>query len=239
MSAPLPPPVAVELVGERLGRLQDYADLLADAGVLRGILGPREVPRLWDRHLLNCVPLADLLPRGCSVADVGSGAGLPGIVLAVLRPDVTVTLIESLARRVEFLRECVAELELANAEVWHGRAEEMPPERRWPVVTARAVAPLAELLPVTLPLLDRGGVLYAIKGQRAADEVAAARGALARWPVASVAVRALGGPALEPPTTLVSVQLAASGGSVSRETRGAGRGRARFHVKQRGGVGCR
>lgn len=155
-AAELPPaPEAARAVfGERLADAVRYAELLADAGVRRGLIGPREVPRLWERHLLNCAVLSDVVPEGVSVCDVGSGAGLPGIPLALTRPDLRITLLEPLLRRTIFLQEAVEELGLGNVTVARGRAEEVA-GRLTPVdvVTARAVAPLDRLAGWGLPLL--------------------------------------------------------------------------------------
>ena len=162
--------------GSALPRAEAYAELLATDGTVRGLIGPREVPRLWDRHLLNSVALTGLIPAGARVVDVGSGAGLPGIPLALARPDLAVTLLEPLARRVAFLDECVSRLELENVTVVRGRAEEGPVRRSLggaDVVTARAVAPLEKLAGWCLPLLRPGGRLLAVKGATAADELAA------------------------------------------------------------------
>lgn len=197
--------MARSLLGPALPVLTRYAELLAGPGIERGLLGPREVERLWDRHLLNCAVLVELIPEASAVADVGSGAGLPGLVLAALRPDLAVTLIEGQARRVAFLRECVDELGLTNVEVWMTRAEEVPRARDWPVVTARAVAPLAKLVSVVLPLVSAGGVLLAMKGASAADEVSAAARALAAAG-ATAEVRRVGEGLLDPPATVVVVR---------------------------------
>src|SRR5215467_6458020 len=124
---------------------EHYARLLAGPGVTRGLIGPREVPRLWERHLLNSAAIAELIPHPCSLVDLGSGAGLPGIVLALLLPDVSVTLLEPMLRRVTFLSECVHALDLANAQVCRGRAEDLAGQLQADVVTARAVAPLDRL----------------------------------------------------------------------------------------------
>ena len=177
-------------------------------GVERGLLGPREVPRLWERHVLNCAVLAPLLPDGALVGDVGSGAGLPGIVLAIVRPDVTVVLVEPLLRRVDFLNEVVADLGLTSVEVVRDRAEQVH-ARRFQVVTARAVAPLDRLLGWTLPLLAPAGELLAVKGASAAEELEAARDTLARWKVEEARVLQVGVGVVDPPTTVVRVRLAA------------------------------
>ncbi len=163
--------------GDAFDRAEEYVRLLATEGTVRGLIGPREVPRLWDRHLLNSVALAPLVPAGARVVDVGSGAGLPGIPLALVRPDLTITLLEPLARRVTFLDECVDALGLGRVSVVRGRAEEGPVRRSLggaDVVTARAVAPLEKLAGWCLPLLRPGGQLLALKGSSAAEELAAA-----------------------------------------------------------------
>lgn len=153
-----------------------YAALLAGPGIERGLLGPRERPRLWDRHLINCAVLADLVPQSASVADVGSGAGLPGLVLAIRRPDLEITLLEPLLRRATFLEEAVRHLDLDTVEVVRARAEEVHGSRRFDVVTARAVAPLDKLLRWCLPLTTVGGCVLAMKGENAATEAEAVEG---------------------------------------------------------------
>ena len=165
---------------ERMPAMERYAGLLATEGVVRGLIGPREVPRLWDRHLINCGLLAPMLPDGATVADLGSGAGLPGLVLALARPDLEVTLIEPMARRVAFLSEAVEILGLDRVTVVRARAEVWPGPQRFDVVTARALAPLPRLLTWGLPLVARGGVMLAMKGSSAAEEIAAAGAELTR-----------------------------------------------------------
>jgi len=170
------PPEARAVFGPAVDAAIEYARLLATEGAVRGLIGPREVPRLWDRHLLNSAAIASLVPPGARVVDVGSGAGLPGIPLALARPDLTVTLLEPLARRVAFLTECVDRLGLDRVTVVRGRAEEGPIRRELggaDVVTARAVAPLDKLAGWCLPLLRPGGLLLAMKGSTAAAELAA------------------------------------------------------------------
>jgi 16S rRNA (guanine527-N7)-methyltransferase len=182
-TVPAPDPaVAAEVFAPaRLGVLERYAGLLATEGLTRGLIGPREVPRLWDRHLVNCGLLAPLVPEGATVADLGSGAGLPGLVLAAARPDLSVTLIEPMARRVAFLTEVVENLGLTAVEVVRSRAEDWSRPERFDVVTARALAPLPKLLGWGLPLVARGGALLAMKGSSAEDEIAAAHRELKRF----------------------------------------------------------
>jgi 16S rRNA (guanine527-N7)-methyltransferase len=170
---PAAPPGARRVFGvEGLATAERYADLLATEGVLRGLIGPREAPRLWDRHLLNCAILGDVVADGVCLVDVGSGAGLPGLALAIARPDLSVTLVEPLLRRTRFLGEVVETLGLGDrVEVLRGRAEELHGRRTWDVVTARAVAPLERLVRWCLPLAAAGGELVAMKGASAADEV--------------------------------------------------------------------
>lgn len=167
------------LYGSNYEAVKRYVDLLANAGVQRGLIGPREVPRLWDRHILNSAALDGLVPAGSRVVDVGSGAGLPGIPLAILRPDVEVTLLEPLLRRFTFLVEAVADLQLQTVRVVRGRAEDH--QKTYDVVTSRALAPLDRLLGWCNPLRSAPrGVILALKGSSAADELDAARPTLDR-----------------------------------------------------------
>jgi 16S rRNA (guanine527-N7)-methyltransferase len=200
------PGAAKELFGARLPLAERYAELLVTDGVVRGLVGPHEAPRIWDRHLLNCAAVAELIPTGATIVDVGSGAGLPGIVLAVARPDLTVTLVESLARRAAFLSEAVMALGLERTDVVRARAEESA-GRIAPadIVTARAVAPLDRLTAWCLPLAAIGGRLLALKGASAADEVAEHRDALARLGAGTPVIRECGAGLLAEPTTVVDI----------------------------------
>jgi 16S rRNA (guanine527-N7)-methyltransferase len=166
---------------DRLGLAERYVELLASDGVERGLIGPREAPRLWERHVLNCLAIEAAVPQSASVADLGSGAGLPGLVLAIGRPDLAVTLVEPLLRRVTFLEEVVETLELGRVRVVRARAEELHGTDTFDVVTARALAPLTRLLDWGMPLVAPSGMLLAMKGSSARDEVDAARSVLKRW----------------------------------------------------------
>lgn len=182
--APDAPASASGIFGGRLALAERYAHFLATAGIERGLIGPREVPRLWERHLLNCAVLTDLLPGDARLVDVGAGAGLPGLVVAIRRPDIRVDLVESLQRRIDFLAEAVGLLGLEQqVRVVRGRAEDAAVRATvggadW--VTARAVAPLDRLVGWCLPLLAPGGTLLAMKGATAAEELAAHRAPVRR-----------------------------------------------------------
>lgn len=173
------PAAARELYGESLSTIEAYVSVLATRGVEWGLMGPREVPRLWERHVLNSAAIAGLAPDGSTVVDVGSGAGLPGVPLAILRPDLDVVLLEPLLRRADFLIGVVDELGLGGrVRVVRGRAEEH--KATYDVVTCRAVAPLGRLLGWTSKLFLPRGELLAMKGSSAADEVAGASKDLSR-----------------------------------------------------------
>ena len=176
------------MFGTALPLAERYVQMLAGPGVIRGLLGPREVPRLWTRHVLNCAAVADLVPRPSALIDLGSGAGLPGIVLALLLPDVQVTLLERMERRSLFLDECVQELGLRNAQVYRATAEEVAGKLAADVVTARAVAPLDRLAGLAAGLVRPGGLILAVKGAAAEQEVAQARPVLRRLGMRDVAV---------------------------------------------------
>lgn len=160
--------------GSRLLLAQAYHDSLATDGSTRGFIGPREVPRLWDRHIINCAVVKQAIPEGTTVIDVGSGAGLPGIPLAIARPDLRITLIEPLLKRYNYLNEVVEELGLDNVTVLRGRAEEGPIKKAVAgadVVTSRAVAPLGKLAKWSLPLVRKGGEMIALKGSSVHEEL--------------------------------------------------------------------
>ncbi|MGW5667341.1 16S rRNA (guanine(527)-N(7))-methyltransferase RsmG [Micromonospora sp. NPDC003776] len=211
----LPPELAGAartLFGDRLDLAAAYAELLATEGVVRGLIGPRETPRIWERHLLNCAAMAERVPEGASVIDVGSGAGLPGLVLAIARPDLTVTLVEPLARRTAFLVEAVEQLGLTRAvRVFRGRAEEAAagtrdtPPLSADVVTARAVAALDRLAAWCLPLAVAGGRLVALKGASAAEEITEHGAAVARLGGGEPELHRCGVDVIDPPATVIEV----------------------------------
>ncbi len=217
------PGAAAEVFGEGLETARRYAELLATAGVERGLIGPRERERLWDRHILNSAAIGELIPPSIRIADVGSGAGLPGIPLAIARPDLSVVLIEPLLRRTTFLSEVVAELGLANVAVVRGRAED-PGVRaelgKFDAVTSRAVAALDKLARWCMPLLRPGGEMLAMKGERADAEVEECRNVMRSLGVSEVRVVKCGVEFLTPPATVVVARRSAG------PTRGS-RGRAR------------
>lgn len=163
-----------EVFGPRLALAQAYHDSLATDGSTRGFIGPREVPRLWERHILNCAVVNEIIAKDASVVDVGSGAGLPGIPLAIARPDLHLTLVEPLLKRSTYLSEVVELLELDNVTVIRGRAEEGPVIKAVAgsdIVTSRAVAPLGKLVKWSLPLVRKGGEMIALKGSSVYQEL--------------------------------------------------------------------
>ncbi len=229
VTLPDPPTAAELLFGDRLPLALRYAELLATDGIVRGLIGPREAPRLWDRHLLNCAVLAERIPAGVSVADVGSGAGLPGIVLGVVRPDLRVVLIEPLARRSTFLEEAVEQLGLDGVTVLRARAEELTGRGAQfepvDVVTARAVAPLDRLAGWCLPLLVPGGRVLAMKGSTATEEVAEHAAAVRRRGGSDPVVLRCGEGVVDPPTTVVEFVRAMTAAGDRRPGKSGGRGR--------------
>lgn len=170
-----PPPTAADAFGTSWPQLESFAEMLVAEGEIRGLIGPRELPRLWSRHILNSTAVAPFVPAGASVIDVGSGAGFPGIVLAILRPDAQVHLVEPMQRRVEWLDDVVTALVLDNVRIHRARAEELHGELEADVVTARAVAALDKLVRWCMPLVRENGVLVALKGRRVGEEISEAR----------------------------------------------------------------
>ena len=195
------------MFGPRLELAERYVALLADTGISHGLIGPREADRLWQRHVLNSAVVDRLFDSEATVADVGSGAGLPGIPLAIVRPDLRVTLVEPLARRTSWLEMAVADLGLTSVVVHRGRAESLWGVARFRHVTARAVARTAELARVTLPLLEVGGSLHALKGERADQELTEDGAALTAMGAARTWVSRCGAGLVEPETIVLSVAV--------------------------------
>lgn len=196
------------MFGGRYELAERYVALLAGSGTERGLIGPREGDRLWERHLLNSAVVQELIPEGAVVVDVGSGAGLPGIPLALARPDLTVELVEPLLRRTTWLDEVVEELGLAaRVTVTRGKVAVIG-ARQVDVVTARAVAPLERLLPMCVPLVRPGGLVLAMKGQHAVEEVAAVHARASRWKVAALDVARCGSGVSAEETTVVVARRA-------------------------------
>lgn len=219
-----PPEQAGEVFADRLPLAVRYAELLATTGISHGLVGPRETGRLWERHLLNCALVQELVPVGSPVVDIGSGAGLPGLVLAIARPDLSLHLVEPLLRRTTWLEGAVDELGLDNVTVHRGRAEEM--DLRAPVVTARAVASLDKLVRWSFPLLEDDGCLLALKGEAAATELTEAGPVLERHGVRTARLHVLAEGSAAGPVRVVEIVRPARGRSDARSTRSSP-GRAR------------
>lgn len=188
------------MFGDHLPAATRFVEILADTGVSHGLIGPREVPRLWERHVLNCAVIEDAFPQGASLIDVGSGAGLPGVALAIVRPDLDIHLVEPMQRRTEWLSATVSDLGLDNVTVHRGRAEEFVGVLSAPWVTARAVARIAKLARWCVPLLDGRGTLVAMKGRSAQEELDADRRELNKLGLVEAAIREHGASALDEPT---------------------------------------
>jgi 16S rRNA (guanine527-N7)-methyltransferase len=205
--APPPPPCAAQVFGDRLVLAEHFTAILTDSGVSHGLIGPREVPRLWERHLLNCAVIHPAIAADDMVIDVGSGAGLPGLVLAIARPDLDLHLVEPMLRRTNWLLMAVDELGLTNVTVHRGRAEQFWGTLQAPVVTARAVARLSELATWCLPLLRPGGSLLAIKGLSVAEEVEADRAVLRRLGAIDEVIEKFGSGIVDQETTVLRVVM--------------------------------
>ncbi|MCT9110641.1 16S rRNA (guanine(527)-N(7))-methyltransferase RsmG [Streptomyces mirabilis] len=228
---PPAPEQAREVFGDRFADAVRYAELLAETGVQRGLIGPREVPRLWERHLLNCAVLSEVVPEGVTVCDVGSGAGLPGIPLALVRDDIKITLLEPLLRRTNFLTEVVELLGLDHVTVVRGRAEEvMGKLPAVHVVTARAVAPLDRLAAWGIPLLRPYGEMLALKGDTAEEELKSAATALSKLGAVETSILHVGEGIVDPLSTVVRVEVGESPGGVrfaAKRAKAARTGRTR------------
>ncbi|MBP2456740.1 16S rRNA (guanine527-N7)-methyltransferase [Clavibacter michiganensis] len=201
------PAVAAVLFGERIDVAREFASQLGQRGEELGLIGPLEPPRLWSRHIVNSVLVAPLLRPGL-VGDIGTGAGLPGLVLAVARPDVDFVLIEPMERRVAWLEEQVAHLSLENVTVRRARAEDVAQEFTLDQVTARAVSALAKLIPLTVPLVRTGGELVLMKGANAEREVEAAGKAIRKYHLEDVEVLTLGDGIVDEVTRVIRARLA-------------------------------
>jgi 16S rRNA (guanine527-N7)-methyltransferase len=215
------PEAAAALFGSRLDRAERYAQILAGAGVERGLLGPREVDRVWDRHILNSAAVAELFDSNDRIADIGSGAGLPGIPLALARPDLRLTLIEPLLRRSEFLREVVDDLGLDIAIV-RGRAEDRSVRQQvgeMDAVVSRAVASLDKLAKWSVPLLRPDGRMVAIKGERAEEEIREHRRVMTSFGAVDVRVVRCGADYLDPSVTAVVARRGTTARVLNRSSR--------------------
>lgn len=202
---PAPPASASTVFGDCLAQVERFAGLLATVGIERGLLGPGEAARVWERHLLNCAVIAPAV-RGSRVLDLGSGAGLPGLVLALMQPDRHFVLVDATRRRTDFLREAVAELGLTNVEPIWSRAEALHGRLRVDTVVARAVAPLPRLTAWALPLVARGGELVALKGEAAGLEAAESVADVTKLGGEIVAVEQMGEGLIDMPATIVRVR---------------------------------
>lgn len=203
------PPAAAEIFGDNLEKAIAYHESLATDGSVRGFIGPREVPRLWDRHILNCGVIGEAMDEGISVADIGSGAGLPGIPLAIARPDLNITLIEPLLKRSVYLNEVKEALNLDNVTVIRGRAEEKVVRKQVglvDIVTSRAVAPLGKLATWSLPLVKIGGHMVAMKGSSVEEEIERDAKEIRKAGGTDIKVYTVGEALLSEPTTLISIR---------------------------------
>jgi 16S rRNA (guanine527-N7)-methyltransferase len=201
------PTVASQLFGDRIEVVREFAAQLGNRGEELGLIGPLEPPRLWTRHIINSVLVAPLLRAGV-VGDIGTGAGLPGLVLAIARPDVEFVLIEPMERRVAWLEEQKAHLNLTNVVVRRARAEEVAQEFTMDQVTARAVSAFAKLIPLTVPLVRTGGELVLMKGANAGREVDAASKAIRKYHLEDVEVLTLGEGQVEEVTRVIRARVA-------------------------------
>lgn len=194
---------AQTLFGEQLGAATRFVEHLCTTGITHGLLGPREVPRMWSRHVLNCAAMAPELPATGTVADVGSGAGLPGVALALARPEVEFLLIEPMERRIDWLDAVVKDLGLENVQLLRARAQDLADEVMAEVVTSRAVSALKKLIPMTVPLLEDHGELIFFKGRSAGEEIRAAAKAISKARLTEPRLEVLGEDILAEPTTVV------------------------------------
>jgi len=226
--APPPPAGAQQVFGDRLALAERFIAILADSGVSHGLIGPREIPRLWERHVLNCAVIHPAIAADERVIDVGSGAGLPGLALAIARPDLDLHLVEPMLRRTSWLSMAVDELGLTNVTVHRGRAEQFWGILSAPVVTARAVARLGELATWCLPLLLPGGSLLAIKGSSVSEEVETDRPILRRLGAIDEVIESFGSGILDQETTVLRVVMG------DRQLQGGRQKKRKSNRKRRG-----
>jgi 16S rRNA (guanine527-N7)-methyltransferase len=226
VAAPDVPTTAAVVFGPHLAQAQRFAAILADTGVSHGLIGPREVPILWDRHILNCAVAHEAFPEGVAVVDVGSGAGLPGLALAIVRPDLHLHLVEPMLRRTTWLSTTIETLGLANCTVHRGRAEEFHDVLSLPYATARAVARIDKLARWTFPLLADGGTLVALKGGSASEELAAEEKVLRKLGMVTSRVVTYGVDLLPVATTTLQLTVGVRQ-PTTRAAKQAARGRAR------------
>lgn len=225
--APEPSAAARRVFGPVLPVAQAYAELLVGVGVERGLIGPGEAGRIWPRHLVNCAVMAELVPTSCRLADLGSGAGLPGVVLAMMRPQAQVILVEPTVRRSTFLLECVRDLGLLNVEVKRGRAEDYAGQIEADVVIARAVAELRRLAVLAIGLARPGGLVLAMKGRAAGRELGEARPVLDRLGATEAEVVEIGGEVAGMEGGAATVVCFRTGKSPGADWRDHGRGPSR------------
>jgi 16S rRNA (guanine527-N7)-methyltransferase len=200
------PAAAVAIFGDQIDQARYFAQTLANDSDELGLLGPRELDKLWSRHILNSAVVAELVQPGNKVADVGSGAGLPGIPMAIARPDAEFVLIEPMERRLSWMLQVVEDLDLKNVRVLRSRAEDVT-EHDFDIVTARAVAALDKLLKMCVPLLKPGGALIALKGSKAAEEIANAKTLEKKLGISSFEILVCGEKFLSEPTSVVKTTL--------------------------------
>lgn len=218
---PYTPPEAVAFLGPQIELMERYVEHLCDTGVSHGLVGPREVPRMWERHVLNCAVVHPGIAQGSRVADIGAGAGLPGLVIAIARPDLEMTLVEPLLRRTTWLERVVDDLELDNVRIERARAEELWGKRQFDVVTSRAVARLGELARWSLPLAGKDGEMFVLKGSRAQQELDEDAGVLRKLKVTDALLESWGADVVEPETLTVRLRAAGGAPQLSRKQAGS------------------
>lgn len=219
---PPTPDVAVEFLGDQLELMERYVGHLCDTGVSHGLVGPREIPRMWERHVLNCAVVHPGIEKNARIADIGAGAGLPGLVLAIARPDLDVTLIEPLLRRTVWLENTIEDLGLENVQVIRGRAEEEWGKSSYDVVTSRAVARIGELARWSLPLLNRDGTMFVLKGSRAQEELDEDAVILNKLRVTSAEVGSWGEGIVDPETMTIRLTVDGVAPKLTRKQAGTG-----------------